>query len=246
MLSTSEIKKQALNNLKGKWSQVIVLTLIYTVVSSIISMASNFVPGISILLLVVTVPFSYGLIYSFMKIYRNENFSYGDLFTSSFTNFAKVWKVTVHQLLKLIVPIILVFVSIIIMVIGVVFSTIVASNNSLESSSWMSILSLIFLLIGYFGYIASLIYLLVKELYYTLSYYILYDNPDMPAKEIVEKSKEIMNGQRGKYFCLELSFIGWILLSILTFGIGLIFVTPYIQISALVFYEDRIGKLNNN
>lgn len=72
----------------------------------------------------------------------------------------------------------------------------------------------------------------------------MHDNPNMTAKEIVEESERIMNGQRGKYFCLELSFFGWILLAMLTFGIGLIFLMPYMQISIAIYYEDRIGKLN--
>lgn len=72
----------------------------------------------------------------------------------------------------------------------------------------------------------------------------MYDNPNMTAKQIVEESERIMKGQRGKYFGLELSFFGWILLTMLTFGIGIIFLMPYIQISIAIFYEDRIGKLN--
>lgn len=243
MLSASEIRKQARNNLEGKWSQVVVLTLIYMAITFVISFASNFVPFLGIVLLIITVPLEYGLIYSFIKIYRNEEFSYGDLFTSTFNNFAIVWKVVGNQIKKLIIPIILVIVSVFVLVAGIVFATI-ASNTTSDSSTTFMILGLIFLIIGYIGYIASLIFLIVKELLYVLSYYILYDNPNMTAKEVVEQSEKIMRGQRGKYFCLELSFIGWGLLAMLTFGIGLIFLLPYMQISVIAFYEDRIGKSN--
>lgn len=243
MLSASEIRKQARTNLQGKWSSVIVIALIYMAITFAISLASNFIPFLSIAILIITVPLQYGLIYSFIKIYRNEEYSYGDLFTSAFNNFAMIWKVVGNQLLKLIVPIILVIVSVFILVGGIVF-TFIASNTASDSSTIFTILAIIFLIVGYILYIASLIFLLVKELLYVLSYYIMHDNPNMTAKEIVEESEKVMRGQRGKYFCLELSFLGWMLLALLTFGIGLIFVMPYMQISIVAFYEDRIGKSN--
>lgn len=243
MLSASEIRKQARTNLQGKWSTAIVISLIYIAISFAISFASNLVPFIGIALLIITVPLQYGLIYSFIKIYRNEEYSYGDLFTSAFNNFAKVWKVVGNQLLKLIVPIILVAVSVFILIGGLTFYVM---SNFLESdsSTIFTILASVFLIVGYIGYIASLIYLFVKDLLYVLSYYVMHDNPNMTAKQIVEESERIMKGQRGKYFGLELSFFGWVLLAILTFGIGIIFLMPYMQISVAIFYEDRIGKLN--
>lgn len=243
MLSASEIRKQARTNLQGKWSTVVLISLIYMAVSFVISSASNFVPFLGVALLIITVPLQYGLIYSFIKIYRNEEYSYGDLFTSAFNNFAKVWKVVGNQLLKLIVPIILVAVSVFILIGGLVF-TVISTNTSSDSSTIFTILAGIFLIVGYIGYIASLIYLFIKDLLYVLSYYIMHDNPNMTAKQIVEESERIMNGQRKSYFGLELSFFGWVLLAMLTFGIGIIFLMPYMQISIAIFYENRIGKLN--
>lgn len=243
MLSISEIKKQAKSNLQGKWSTVVVLSLIYIAISYAITYASNFIPFIGIGLLIITIPLQYGLIYSFIKIYRNEKYTYSDLFTSTFNNFTKIWKVIGNQLLKLIVPIILLIVSTCILVGSITFIYI-ASNNTSDSNTIYMTLAGIFLIIGYIGYIASIIYLYVKDLLYVLSYYVMYDNPNLTAKQIVEESERIMKGQRGRYFSLGLSFFGWILLVIITFGIGIIFLMPYIQISIAIFYEDRIGKLN--
>lgn len=243
MLSVSEIKKQAKSNLQGKWSTVVVLSLIYIAISYAITYASNFIPFIGIGLLIITIPLQYGLIYSFIKIYRNEKYTYSDLFTSTFNNFTKIWKVIGNQLLKLIVPIILLIVSTCILVGSITFIYI-ASNNTSDSNTIYMTLAGIFLIIGYIGYIASIIYLYVKDLLYILSYYVMYDNPNLTAKQIVEESERIMKGQRGRYFSLGLSFFGWILLVIITFGIGIIFLMPYIQISIAIFYEDRIGKLN--
>jgi uncharacterized membrane protein len=48
----------------------------------------------------------------------------------------------------------------------------------------------------------------------------------------------MMNGYKGKLFGLYVSFIGWFLLSMLTLGIGLFWVGPYMSLSVANFYED--------
>ena len=69
-----------------------------------------------------------------------------------------------------------------------------------------------------------------------------YDNPNLSSKEVVEESEKLMTGNRGKYFVLQLSFIGWAILACLTFGIGFLWLTPYITISTICFYEALAGK----
>ena len=46
-----------------------------------------------------------------------------------------------------------------------------------------------------------------------------------------------MKGHRGKYILLQLSFIGWIILSVFTLYIGMLWIFPYMQISMICFYE---------
>ena len=55
---------------------------------------------------------------------------------------------------------------------------------------------------------------------YSLAFYVLCDNPEMSVTECVNESKRLMDGHKGRLFCLHLSFIGWRLLSALTLGIG--------------------------
>ena len=52
--------------------------------------------------------------------------------------------------------------------------------------------------------------------------------------------------KRWKLFCLELSFIGWMLLSMLTFGILLLWVGPYMETAKAAFYEELKAKQQNN
>ena len=51
-------------------------------------------------------------------------------------------------------------------------------------------------------------------------------------------SKEMMKGNKLNYFALNLSFIGWALLAMLTFGIGLFFLLPYINAALAEFYVE--------
>ncbi len=68
--------------------------------------------------------------------------------------------------------------------------------------------------------------------------YILAAHPDMPTKEVFARSKEMMRGNKWRAFVLDLSFIGWELLSALTLGILHIFyVGPYRNMTNAALYE---------
>lgn len=57
--------------------------------------------------------------------------------------------------------------------------------------------------------------------------FILAENPDMKARDVLNMSKDMMAGHKINTFVLEISFIGWWILGALTFGIGTYFVQPY-------------------
>ncbi|MFL0269440.1 DUF975 family protein [Candidatus Clostridium radicumherbarum] len=88
---------------------------------------------------------------------------------------------------------------------------------------------------------------IVAALRYSMAYYIMNDNPGITCMEAINQSKEMMRGHKGKLFLLTLSFIGWALLSILTLGIGLLWVGAYYNTAKINFYEDlkRINGANN-
>ncbi|MBU3680801.1 MAG: DUF975 family protein [Flavobacterium sp.] len=79
---------------------------------------------------------------------------------------------------------------------------------------------------------------IIAALSYSMTFYILADEESMDAMEAIDKSKAMMNGYKWKYFCLGLRFVGWALLCILTFGIGFLWLVPYMQVSNAKFYED--------
>ena len=79
---------------------------------------------------------------------------------------------------------------------------------------------------------------IIKAISYSMSYYILHDNPDMDANDARLESMRIMEGHKMDAFLLGLSFIGWVLLSILTLGILFLWVLPYIEVTMAEFYES--------
>lgn len=76
---------------------------------------------------------------------------------------------------------------------------------------------------------------IIKNYSYFMVEYILADNPQ--EKDAITKSREMMNGHKFELFLLQLSFIGWFILSALTFGIlYLIYVGPYYQQTMANYY----------
>jgi uncharacterized membrane protein len=73
---------------------------------------------------------------------------------------------------------------------------------------------------------------------YSMTAYIMVDHPEYGAYEAIMKSKEIMRGHKWRLFCLHMSFIGWYFLSVLTWGIGLLWLNPYVEAANAAFYKE--------
>lgn len=87
---------------------------------------------------------------------------------------------------------------------------------------------------------------MIKSFYYVFTQYIMIDsNNTLTGKQAAEKSRELMTGNRGKYFVFVLSFFGWAILVPFTFYVGMLWLIPYIQIATVIFYESLIGVNKN-
>ncbi len=74
---------------------------------------------------------------------------------------------------------------------------------------------------------------------YAMTPYILLENPNMTANEAITASKQLMDGNRFRLFCLEISFLGWAILCVLlTCGIGYLWLVPYMEASFAAFYRE--------
>ena len=209
----SEMKKQALGALKGKWGFVVLGTFVFFLVYMVVPLVFEIIlsggPSVwfnqeettvtadifNILISVLLIPFSVAFYWFFLSISRLETPKLSVLFT-----IYADWKTS----LKLI-------------------------GTSIVVSIFVFLWTLLLIIPG-----------IIKSISYSQTFFVLKDHPEYSITEAITESKKIMQGYKWKYFLLNLSFIGWGILSLFTLGIGLLWLTPYITTSLASFYNQRI------
>ncbi|MBQ2835905.1 MAG: DUF975 family protein [Clostridia bacterium] len=252
-MKLSEIRKEARGALTGKWGKGVCIVLAYLV----IAFSIGFITGLfgeesvvgtilSIVELIITVPLSFGFALAFLKLKRNEDIKAFGFIDLAVDNFSKAWKIAGRTLLKMILPIIVLVVVCLIYVLTniYVFGGVIAGDLSLTLTE-VEFAVQISIVIYFVLYIAAIIYMVSVLLLYSLTTYIAYDNKEKTALEVVNESVKLMKGNRWKIILLELSFVGWAILGIFTFGIGYLWLFPYMVIAEICFYE-RLAQPKNN
>lgn len=79
---------------------------------------------------------------------------------------------------------------------------------------------------------------IIKAYSYAMTPYIMHDNPELSPRECIRRSQQMMNGYKWKLFLLDLGFIGHILLCIITLGIYVLWLEPWMECSHVKFYEE--------
>lgn len=86
------------------------------------------------------------------------------------------------------------------------------------------------------------LFMIILQMRYGLAFFAVADNPSLRARQAIRRSIELMKGNYGRLGLLWLRFIGWQLLCLLTFGIGLIWLAPYFLAATTAFYDDLTGN----
>ena len=85
-----------------------------------------------------------------------------------------------------------------------------------------------------------------KGLQYSQAFFLYRDAVDQKQtfsyNQFITQSKQLMKGHCWEFFVLQVSFILWFLLCIVTFGIGFVWVTPYISCTRAAFYQRLINQ----
>ena len=79
---------------------------------------------------------------------------------------------------------------------------------------------------------------IIKSFSYSMTYFILNDHPEYTANQAITESRHMMNGHKMDYFLLCLSFLGWFILSILTYQSVYYGLAPYFYATSAAFYEE--------
>lgn len=109
----------------------------------------------------------------------------------------------------------------------------------------------LYVLITLFGFLWGLLLVIpgiIKSFSYSQSYFIYYDvleetGTKMSVLDTITASRRLMDGHKMELFLLQLSFIPWHILSIVTFFIGYLWLNPYISATTAAFYNNL--KMNS-
>lgn len=255
MMSSRELKKEAKESLKGNKAKAGGTYLIYLLVTIGITFVTAFLQGIgSLISSIITAGLLYGCITVLMRIKRKQDVSAAACVGEGFEKCLKIFCCNLWVGLELLLWSILFIISIVVTSLGA------------EATPIFSIIGLVLM-------VFTLIKLIEKSLRFSLVNYLVYDNQELSARDVVKKSEEIMkqNKNVGRIFDLNLSFIGWFILYYIGIGftitlmtsysstqvLGLIgyivilfsfvfFLAPYIQMANVCFYEEAIGNMNKN
>lgn len=85
--------------------------------------------------------------------------------------------------------------------------------------------------------LAAYVYAITRVFLYTMSTYVIWDDPSAGARNALNESKRLMKGHRWEYFVLCLSFILWDLLSMVTCSIAELYVLPYKSVTYAAYYD---------
>lgn len=114
------------------------------------------------------------------------------------------------------------------------------SFRHLGKAVWMS------MVLACYIFLWSLLFIIpgIIAMYrYSMVPYLIAEFPDLSVSEAMEESCRLMKGNKFRLFALQFSFIGWVFLAIIgTWGIGLLWVTPYMQAADAAFYLEVTGR----
>jgi uncharacterized membrane protein len=187
VLSNKELRAKARDQLRGKWTGPVVVTLIFLIIFILVSNIPAVGTGLTLIL---AGPLYLGFSYYFLNFKRGNSPRPEDLF---------------------------------------------AGFKNLGGSISLYFIMFIFI------FLWSLLLIIpgiIAGIRYSLSFYVLCDDPESGAMDALNTSKELMKGNKMQLLLLWLSFLGWALCCIFTFGIGFLWLIPYMTLSMVNFYEE--------
>lgn len=97
------------------------------------------------------------------------------------------------------------------------------------------------IMIGILTFLWTLLFIIpgiIAAYRYSQAVFVLVENPEKGVMQCIQESKEMMVGHKFEYFVLELSFILWNLLGLITCGLAMIYVTPYTMVTYANYYNE--------
>ena len=224
-LPNGDITRSARASLKDQWGLAIGGVLVYI----LIIMAASAIPLINMVApLLIGGPLMVGLSIFFLAVSRRQQPAISQLFEgfSRFGTALGAYILVSIFILLWAIPVVAVTVGLMIY-----FTVQAGGETAPHFPAW------IFLIM-----VLLEIPVIVAIFRYALTFFILADHESCGPLEAIQSSTRMMKGNKGKLFMLYLRFVGWSFLALFTFGIGFLFLSPYMFTSLARFYDDVATK----
>ncbi|WP_195939659.1 DUF975 family protein [Romboutsia sp. 1001713B170131_170501_G6] len=232
-MNRKELKELSKSQLKGNWKVPVLAMLAYSIVMFLVSYLNNSESSLVSLIgiifaLVIESWFFVAYPRLFLNLRENESVDFSDLSVSKKTFFKSLG-------FSVLVGIILIIVYMILMVtfVGGLTISILNANDLFEAIAPMVIAGIILWLIS-----------IVIQLAISMVPFILADKEEVGVFKSISLSIKMMKGHKWRLFIIWLSFIGWAILSILTLGIGFLWLSPYFTLTMANFYKEIEKEYN--
>ena len=243
MIKSKDIRKITRENLKGNWITTIGVLVTGFIIFEIINfILYKIMGGVSIVVRpIIVAPISFGIVYYLLNLSKKEQV-YSNLFDMLKTKM--IWK---SMLIKIIyyIGILLTGIFVIVVLIG---GTILGNIEASEQSAFSLVAISFMMIIGVIAAVLLIIILGIPAIIFAYIYsqiiFIAVEHEELGLKEIFKTSRMMMKKNKWRLFRLQITFIGWLFLSIITIGIGLIWLVPY-YMEAMVVFHNEINKANN-
>ena len=242
--------------LQGRWSEAAVASLVVFLLAGVVAAPyyGLSVAGASMKLAMLTqagagvymcalvllmLPLYYAFQFVFLRMRRDSQVA---LLPDTFRLFAGSYKRAVKvSLLMLVVVMLIAYACLILAVIPAVMIMLGMCPDVADFADYITCNVNTFVALFVSIYFVALIPLYIYAYGISMYVYVSEERPDLGARQCLKESRRLMKGHKWQLFCLDLSFIGWMLLCILTLGIGILWLSPYQYTAHAAFYEDLVA-----
>lgn len=229
-MNASEHRARARGVLKGQWVAAILTTLVYLLCSYGITAASGALTSIPLL----------GWVISFVLIAVMGVIVLGyDQYALNLVDHKPAELKDIFSRFDLLLP----YLKVELVISGIAFGAalVVGLVGGLTIALLGDIGSILFFILM----VAFCVFAIMASFGIAIVNYVLLENPGIGARAALRRSWDLMKGNKFRFFCLEFSFIGWMILAGFTFGIGSLVLSPYMAVASASFYRELVPGVVN-
>lgn len=239
--SNKELMHRARMALDGRWGISIGLIVLWYLLLFAIMIPASLMSCIGVIAeYLVLPPMLVGATGFFLTISRRREPAIGQMFEGfkAFGGAVGAFVLLALMLVGVMLVVMTPFFIVLISTVGATFFHVLNDSSPAVSPAMMAGMPLLAVTVGIASYIAAIVLVVWLQLRFALIYPLLADHPKMGPVVALKRSAQIMCGRKWKLFCLYFRFWGWMLLAIITCGIGYLWLIPYMATSHAAFYDE--------